>query len=214
MQKYWQVLVVAAVLIALGFSYLWNQQSPQLQTTYRLAEPRIVKAFQLTDADNKTVTVNQLYHQWTLVFVGYTSCPDICPMTMAMLSGAHAELQKLAGAQPVQIWFVSVDPRRDTPAQLHSYMDYFANPAMRAMTASHDQLFPFVRELDLMYAIANDTSDDYRVDHSASIALIDTKGRLVASFKPDSTAAGLPPLVSREKLIADFAVLMQSMSHE
>ena len=209
MQKFWLGLVAVLLVIALGFSYQLFQQQQQLQTAYRLPEPRIVKAFQLTDSEKKSVDVQQLYHQWTLVFVGYTSCPDICPMTMAMLSGAYPELQKLAGQQPVQIWFVSVDPKRDTTAQLHSYMEYFANPAIRAMTASHDQLYPFVRDLDLMYAIANDSSEDYRVDHSASIALIDAKGRLVASFKPDKAAAGMPPLVSREKLLADFAVLMQ-----
>lgn len=209
MQKFWLGLVVLLTVVAVGFTYQLLQQQQQLQTAYRLPEPRVVKNFALTDAANQPVAVQQFYHQWTLVFVGYTSCPDICPMTMAMLSGAYPDLQKLAGKQPVQIWFVSVDPKRDTPAQLHSYMEYFANPAIRAMTATHDQLYPFVRDLDLMYAIANDTSDDYRVDHSASIALIDPKGRLVASFKPDKAAAGMPPLVSREKLVADFAVLMQ-----
>ncbi len=212
MQKFWLGVVALLAVVVLGFTYQLLQQQQQLQTAYRLPEPRVVKAFQLMDAENKPVDVQQLYHQWTFVFVGYTSCPDICPMTMAMLSGAYPELQKLAGKQPVQIWFVSVDPKRDTQTQLHSYMEYFANPAIRAMTASHDQLYPFVRDIDLMYAIANDTSDDYRVDHSASIALIDAQGRLIASFKPDKAAAGMPPLVSREKLVADFAVLMQQVT--
>lgn len=210
MQRVWLglVLVVVAIVAILSVQLLSQQQ--QLQSAYRLSPPRTLSAFRLTDANNQVVDNAQLQQHWTLVFVGYTSCPDICPMTMAMLSGSYKDLQATLGEQPLQIWFVSVDPQRDTPTQLRVYMEYFANPAMRALTATHDQLFPFVRELDLMYAIATDTTDDYRVDHSASIALVDPQGRLVASFKPETAKEGLPPLVDRTKLLADFQAIVST----
>lgn len=209
MQRLWLVLVLMLAAVVAVFSVQFFSQQQQLLSAYQLPTPRQISNFRLTDAANQVIGPEQFKQHWTLAFVGYTSCPDICPMTMAMLSGSYTELQQAAGSIPVQIWFVSVDPQRDTPAQLHSYMEYFANPAMRGMTANHDQLFPFVRELDMMYAIATDTSDDYRVDHSASIALIDPKGRLIASFKPETAQQGMPPLVDKQKLLTDFTTLVQ-----
>jgi protein SCO1/2 len=150
---------------------------------------------------------------WTLAFVGYTFCPDICPMTMAMLSGSYAEMVKmLPPEQRLQLWFVSVDPKRDTVAQLGNYVGYFEQPAITGMTANHDQLFPFVRELGLMYAISTTTEEDYRVDHSASIVLINPKGQLVAMFKPEMTMEpNSVPVVTKAQLLRDFPAVLQAV---
>lgn len=211
MQRFWIGVIGVLVLLVGLVTARWYSQQAELQSAYLLPAPRVVKTFSLQDPAGTTVDQAQLRGKWTLVFVGYTSCPDICPMTMAMLAGAYPQLQQTAGEVPVQVWFVSVDPQRDTPSQLQQYMAYFQQPALTALTGRHDQLYPFVRELDLMYAIATDTSQaDYRVDHSASIAIINPQAEFIGSFRPDMNLEGAPPLVSRAKLLADFAMIAKT----
>jgi protein SCO1/2 len=130
------------------------------------------------------------------------------------LSGSHAGLSKaLPSGQSLQLWFVSVDPKRDTVQQLGNYVAYFEQPALVGVTANHDQLFPFVRALGLMYAISSTTDEDYRVDHSASIVLINPQGQLVAMFKPEQTEAqNSVPVVTKAQLLRDFPTVLQRVS--
>ncbi|TMO93585.1 SCO family protein, partial [Pseudoalteromonas sp. S3178] len=100
--------------------------------------------------------------------------PDICPMTLVKLSQVYQQLEK---DYPISVWFVSVDPQRDTPAKRHAYINYF-NHEFKALSGPHAQLFPFVRDIGLIYAINNSTEQEYYVDHSASVALINPRGEL------------------------------------
>jgi protein SCO1/2 len=86
---------------------------------------RALPDFQLVDHKNKTFTAEDLRGYWSLVFVGYTFCPDICPTTMAELKGIYPELQKIPSDFPVQIVLLSVDPKRDTPERLNEYINFF-----------------------------------------------------------------------------------------
>lgn len=205
---FYGIIAVLALLAGLiGFHYWQQQHEPEHTLLYPQA--RTLADFQLQSHTGSAVSREALYGQWTLAFVGYTYCPDICPLTLAQLAGVHEELQQHV-AEPLGIWFVSVDPNRDTPEQLANYVHYFDQAAVLGVTAGHDQLFPFVRQLGLMYAMSSTTEEHYLVDHSASIVLINPQGQLVAMFKPE-LAPGRVPTVRTEDLLADFPWVIRQL---
>ena len=171
-------------------------------------EARAVKPFILEDQFGKSVSEANLKGQWTLLFLGYTSCPDICPMTLAKLTQVY---EKLSDTYPVNIWFVSVDPKRDVADKRRQYIDYF-NPSFTAVSAEHKQLFPFVRSLGLVYAIHDDgETENYTVDHSASVTLVDPSGAVRAIFKPEF-AKGKVPIIDQSKIIEDLTKIIEYYS--
>lgn len=196
-------LVTGVVLYQLASSH----GEPKLALVY--PQPRALADFNLTDQHGDTVNRERLYGQWTLAFVGYTYCPDICPLTLAKLAGVQPELDALV-KEPLKVWFISVDPNRDTIEQLNNYVSYFEQANVLGMTAGHDQLFPFVRQLGLMYALSSTTEENYLVDHSASVVLINPLGQLVAMFKPPMQVGQLP-VVDAEQLLADFPLVLAKL---
>jgi protein SCO1/2 len=205
------LLAVAAVLAGSVSYLLWQKPAePAMALVYPQA--RNLTEFKLTDQHGQPVGREQLYQQWTLAFVGYTYCPDICPLTLAKLAGVQPELAAMV-KEPLKVWFISVDPQRDTPEQINNYVNYFQQPAVLGVTAGHDQLFPFVRELGLMYALNSNAEGNYLVDHSASVVLINPQGQLVAMFKPEM-AIGQVPVVNTEQLLADFPLVLAQLGYQ
>jgi protein SCO1/2 len=175
-----------------------QNSAPDVQAlVYEQAKP--LSDFTLNDQNSKLVTKAQFLGQWNLVFLGYTSCPDICPLTLAKLNSVY---KKLHNEYPLQIWFMSVDPQRDTPVKRKAYIDYF-NPDFLAVSGEHKNLFPVVRELGLIYAISDSKESDYAVDHSASVALVDANGAVRAIFKPEFQQGNVP-LINTTQLISEF----------
>jgi protein SCO1/2 len=203
------ILLTAAALVAGVMLYQLSMvsQEPKLALVY--PQPRALAEFTLTDQHGETVNRERLYGQWTLAFVGYTFCPDICPLTLAKLAGVQPDLAAQV-EQPLKVWFISVDPKRDTVEQLNNYVNYFEQANVIGMTAGHDQLFPFVRQLGLMYALSSTTAEDYLVDHSASVVLINPQGQLVAMFKPPMQPGQLP-VIDAEQLLADFPLVLAKL---
>lgn len=137
---------------------------------------------------------------------GYTSCPDVCPTTLQELNFVYPELKEIAAN--TQVLLVSVDPLRDTTEKLAQYIRYF-NAEFFALTAGHDVLYPFARNMGLMYAIVDDTDQtSYLVDHSASMVLINPQGKIAAIFKPKHELGQLPT-ISGDDLVADFEKIVQ-----
>jgi protein SCO1/2 len=211
MQKIWALAFLVLTLVAgvLGYRYITAQSELTSALVYPV--PRNLTEFSLIDHLGKKVGREQLLGQWTLAFVGYTYCPDICPMTMATLSSSVEQLQQsLPKGQKLAIWFISVDPKRDTQKQLQTYVGYFEQKALTGVTANHDELFPFVRELGLSYAISSSTEPEYRVDHSASMVLLNPQGQLVAVFKPEINPESVP-VVNKAQLLRDFPLVMAQL---
>ncbi|MDP5136824.1 SCO family protein [Rheinheimera baltica] len=204
------LLLAAGALIAGVMLYQLSQVSAEPKLALVYPQPRALADFNLTDHHGETVNRERLYGQWTLAFVGYTSCPDICPLTLAKLAGAQPKLAEQV-SQPLKVWFISVDPNRDSIEQLNRYVSYFEQASVLGMTAGHDQLFPFVRQLGLMYALSSSTSQDYLVDHSASVVLINPQGQLVAMFKPPMQVGELP-VINVEQLLADFPLVLNKLN--
>lgn len=198
----WLCLLFISVLMGCG------PKAPPETHGLLYQEARAVKPFILEDQFGKSVSEANLKGQWTLLFLGYTSCPDICPMTLAKLTQVY---EKLSDTYPVNIWFVSVDPKRDVADKRRQYIDYF-NPSFTAVSAEHKQLFPFVRNLGLVYAIHDDgETENYTVDHSASVTLVDPSGAVRAIFKPEF-AKGKVPIIDQSKIIEDLTKIIEYYS--
>lgn len=200
------IAIVAVISIATGF--LMFQKSFKLaQPEHSLfyQTPRTIKEFSMVDHQGAAFGNEQLLGKWSWVFFGYTSCPDVCPTTLQELNFIYDELKAINSN--AQVLLVSVDPQRDTVEKLSQYIAYF-NKEFKALTADHSVLFPFARNLGLMYAISDEKRDDnYLVDHSASIVLVNPDGKVAAIFKPEHELGQLP-IISGDNLVSDFAKIV------
>jgi protein SCO1/2 len=197
---------------AVGFHLITQTKQllpPEFALHYQQARP--ISAFSLTDELGQPFSNTQLLEKWSLVFFGYTSCPDVCPTTLQNLNFIYDDLTTIASNS--QVLLVSVDPKRDTTQKLEQYIGYF-NPNFKALRAEHDVLFPFSRNLGLMYAITSKEEkkgevdvvaedESYWVDHSASLVLINPAGKIAAIFKPEQ-AVGEVPSIDNDKLLSDY----------
>lgn len=204
------VALVAIAALAGGIAIQLLNKAPLPQFSARVFDPvRIIKPFELTDQYGNTINNDIFSNKWTLLFLGYTHCPDVCPTTLAKLAGSYKNLSQ-AGIDNLQVMFVSVDPQRDDSARLKEYTDYF-NPKFVAASGPHKALFPFVRNLGLMYSMTQDTSlAEYAVDHSAGIALINPHGQLQAMFKPVE-ALGQIPTVDMSLMESDLKLMVKHL---
>jgi len=203
MNKVIYIVVALAALITgiLLFSQFSQQPKPEHALYYETE--REIKPFVMVDQHGDNFSNAQLKGQWSWVFFGYTSCPDVCPTTLQELNFVYDDMK--AVAPNTKVILVSVDPQRDTTERLAGYIKYF-NEEFIALNSGHDVLFPFARNLGLMYAI-NDgeraENNIYTVDHSASIVLINPKGNIAAIFQPHQVLGKLP-IVEGDKLVSDF----------
>ena len=177
--------VVAALAALAGLvvaTLMSGSKNIELETGTLLKQPRAIEAFALKDSSGALFDNARLTGHWTLVFAGFTYCPDVCPSTLAMLKGLKPQLD--AANTPVQVVFLSVDPQRDTPAVLDRYVHYFS-PAFVGVTGSDDELEKLARSLSLVYAkVPGDTPESYTMDHSAALVLINPDAQVTAYFLP------------------------------
>jgi protein SCO1/2 len=141
--------------------------------------------FSLVDQNGKPFTDADLKGKWQLVFFGYTHCPDVCPTALNDLSLALDQLG--AKKKDVGIVFISVDPDRDTPAVLKSYVGSFGGPIV-ALTGKPDDVAQAAKDYKVYYAKHPAADGGYDMDHSALIYVMDPQGRFTATFTPDDTS--------------------------
>ncbi len=205
-------LIVALGALAAGvILFAQLNKKPPVDFALHYQQAREVKPFELTDHLGNSFNNASLKEHWSWVFFGYTSCPDVCPTTLQEMNFIYDELKAIANNS--QVLLVSVDPKRDSQEKLASYIGYF-NAEFKALHGDHGRLFPFARNLGLMYAITEAGSDNhgesptsYLVDHSASLVLINPAGRVEAIFKPKQ-ALGEVPVIEGDKLVSDFAKIV------
>jgi protein SCO1/2 len=159
-----------------------------LRPQYRLIQP-----FELTDHHQRRFDETNLQDKWTLVFFGYLSCPDVCPLTLNELKVFWRLLQDDTDIQTdnLQVLFVSVDPARDSPQALADYIEHF-NREFIAATAPKAQIDSLAKQFGAGYIIEAETAPgQYLVAHSSAIFLIDPLGRSVATFSQPHYASTL-----------------------
>ena len=141
--------------------------------------------FSLVDQNGKPFTDADLKGKWNLVFFGYTHCPDVCPTALNDLSLALDQLG--AKEKDVGIVFISVDPDRDTPAVLKSYIESFGAP-IEGLTGTPQEVAQAAKDYKVYYAKHPRADGGYDMDHSALIYIMDPAGRFTATFTPEDTS--------------------------
>jgi protein SCO1/2 len=145
---------------------------------------KLLQPFKLTDHNNAVFDEQKLQGKWSFVFFGYTSCPDVCPATLYVLSSVHGLLVDEIGKTPedMQVLFISVDPARDTPEKLAEYVTYF-NKDFISATAEKTEIDKLARQFGAGYIFEEEVAAGiYNVSHTSAIFLVDPFGRLAATF--------------------------------
>ena len=177
------LMALICVILGLFFHNFFNPGLPgddQLRELgfFHYPEYRPLSAFVLRDNEGVTVDETIFEGRWTLVFFGFTYCPDICPTTMGVLARATSKM-----SDPPAVILVSVDPERDTVSAMDAYVRSFS-PTFRGLTGEFDQIVLLASQLNVAFGkVPGPDPDGYLVDHSASIAVINPKGKYVGFIK-------------------------------
>src|SRR5712691_6647638 len=150
-------VVLAAMLVWLAATYRENGSRAILlpdQVMTLFPDPKPLTAFAFTDHENRVFDLSRLKGKWSFLFFGYTHCPDICPMALAILARAHENIVKsTVGAKDVQFVFISVDPNRDTAGKLKQYVTYF-DATFLGVTGDDAQLGKLAGQPGAAYEVA------------------------------------------------------------
>ncbi|HZR33755.1 MAG TPA: SCO family protein [Nevskia sp.] len=196
--------LLAAFAVLLGIvagMVVLRPGSVQLQSGTLLQQPRAVPEFSLQGEGGKPFIKADLAGHWSLIYVGYTHCPDVCPTTLAQLKAVEKGLG--ADAAKIRFIFLSIDPARDTPDALAQYTHYFS-PDFLAVTGPDPQLQALGAALGYVYQkVPGETPQAYLMDHSSALILIDPKAQL---------AGYLTPPFKTEALVEDLRQTMEKAS--
>lgn len=165
-----------------------------------LPKSRDLPDLTMTNQDGQPVQIDELKDKWTLLFFGYTYCPDICPTTLAQLRQIKSELPKDALSK-LRVVLISVDPARDTPEQLKQYLGYFDKEFV-GLTGTVPQIQKLANGVSIPFIPADTSKPGYTVDHSGNLALLGPdgtqRGFIRAPFNNQKLLAQLPGLLERE----------------
>ncbi len=175
--------MAAGVLLALGLGVAsWRITANPLGGAGSTGVASLGGPFSMVDQDGRPVDERILKGRWSAVFFGYTYCPDVCPATLVTLGAAQRRLgDRAKGLQTV---LVSIDPGRDTPAQMKRYLDTPAfPPKVIGLTGSPAQVAAMAKAYRVYYAKRGEDSG-YLMDHPAAIYLFDDQGRFDRLIDP------------------------------
>lgn len=147
--------------------------------------PREISPFSLTDQNGDAFNRDQLKGHWTFVFFGFTHCPDICPATLAQFRQLSDRLEATAYADSTEFLLVSLDPERDTPDRLKTYVEYFS-PEFTGVTGEFLQLHKLANELNTAFrkVVTDHEKGEYTVDHGGNVALVNPQGHYHGLYRP------------------------------
>ena len=169
----------------------WTRPPFSLASGTLLAPPRTLADFSLIDNRGRSFGAANLRGHWSLMFFGYTNCPDFCPTTLTTLAALATQLRAAGTVAPPQVIFVSVDAKRDTPARLDAFVPAF-DPDFIGLTApSQPAIEALAKKWGVAVAIQSAPNGDYIVDHSAAIFVIDPAGQLAAILSGPFTVDAL-----------------------
>jgi len=161
-----------------------------LATGTLLAPARALADFSLIDNQGRPFGPADLQGHWSLMFFGYTNCPDFCPTTLTTLALVEKRLRAAKAVEP-QVIFVSLDAKRDTPAQLNRYVPNF-DPTFIGLTAADQaSIEGIAKKWGIAVAIQTAANGDYIVDHSEAIFVIDPDGKIAAVLSGPFTVEAL-----------------------
>ena len=196
------ILFIAAVLAAAIGIWMGKQTSSNSTVSIKpdsiqgaiYPKAKQIKSFNLINHRSENITKEDFKHHWSLIFVGYTHCPDICPTTMTVMTQVSEFMQK-QNIKPPEIVFLSVDPERDTADILHSYVTYF-NKGFIGITGEVEEIKQLSAQLNAVFRKAPGlsgeiTDKDYLMDHSSALMLINPHGNLQSILTAPHTPANV-----------------------
>ena len=186
MSKQTKFLIAIAVIAAIGGfiasnKYFNNVEEYKFQSLLEYPNKKTFTGFVLNNQNNNKVTIENFSDKWTLLFFGFTHCPDVCPSTLS-------ELQKvfklIDTKEKPEVLFVSVDPERDTTEHLKKYTAYF-NPQFNSATADQANLLAITSQVGVAFHIGEHQAGElnYNVDHTAAIFLVNPDKQLHGIFR-------------------------------
>ena len=178
------VMLVAVSLYVNKMTTKVHLSSEQLKDMglYLIEPPRNLGSFNLMDSAGKEFLPKDFEGKWNMLFFGFTFCPDICPITMSMLSRIEKGLD-IENQEKVRIFLVTVDPDRDSPDQLKVYLENFSENFI-GLTGGLDQIYNFATRVNAPFnPIKNNKESNYTVDHTGSIILINPEGNYAGFFR-------------------------------
>ena len=185
---WWAVGLVAALLGGLVAHRLIGRTPPPPPVEAALFKTaRPLPPITLVAHDGTPFDLTRLRGHYTLLFFGFTHCPDVCPTTLSELAAASRALADLPAADRPAVVMISVDPKRDTPAVLADYVAHF-DPAFTGATGPDAALTALTQSLGAVYEVGPEVDGAYRVDHTAAVFLINPDAALLAVFPPPQVA--------------------------
>jgi len=207
------IVIILVVALAAGLGLLAGRHlfstgatpPPELATVRLLPQPREIPSFDLAQSDGSRLQPSDLQGHWTVVFLGFTHCPDVCPTTLAELAMAQKQWEGLPEATRPRVLFVSVDPERDSADGAGRYAHHF-HPDTLAATGDIPALEAFATSLGMVFVKVDPPegapANQYSVDHSATLVVMDPQGRMAGLLRPplqpDAIAADLLALAGSD----------------
>ena len=181
-------MLVGAISAVGGISFwhvMQGQNSQSFASLMVLPEPKVIADFDLVDGEGKTFSLENMKGQWSLVFFGFTNCPDVCPSALYDLNLISEALANRRGKRPIehQVVFISVDPERDTPEKLAKYVAYF-NPDFAGVTGAPEQLAALTKQLGIAWELEEHEpgAEQYAVFHTSSVMVFNPHGQMFGVF--------------------------------
>ena len=164
-------------------------KKPTLATGKILARPMEIDQFELIDQNNAAFNNKSLEGGWTVLFFGYTNCPDVCPTTIYKLAEIKNVIKEELPSTDFNTVLVTLDPDRDSTERLHEYIGYF-DETMLGVTGTYENIQSFTSSLSVFYQRIN-KEEGYDFNHTASIFVFDKNGLLFATMSPANTIGEL-----------------------
>ena len=186
-------LVCVVGIAGITASFLWRHPAAavDLTTGTFLTPSRAMPDFSLIDQQGRKFGSANLRGHWSMLFFGYTNCPDFCPTTLTTLAALQKRLRAANAPVRPQVIFVSVDAKRDTPAQLAKYVPYFDPEFIGLTAADQPSIEAVAKKIGVGVIIQPTTDGNYTVDHSGEIFVLDPEGRITAILSGPFTVDAL-----------------------
>ena len=189
-------LIIAGLVVSIAVAFLFfrpenNEHSiPDALIDEVNNSPNKITPISLTDHYKDKFELGKFRGKWTLIVFGYTNCPDVCPTTLLEIDDLALLLKDDSKPTDIQYLFVSIDPKRDTPAELAAYLAYF-DAGYVGLTGSEAELKAFTDQVGIQFSYTNLPNGNYAVNHSSHMVLIDPWGRYLAHFPAPQYSADI-----------------------
>jgi len=186
-------VICVAALAGIAGALIWRHAAPtvELTTGTYVSPSRALPDFSLIDDHGRPFGPAQLKGAWSMMFFGYTNCPDFCPTTLTTLAALDKRLRAAGAPIRPRVIFVSVDAKRDTPAQLAKYVPYFDPEFIGVTAADQPSIEGVAAKLGVGVIITPKADGSYSVDHSGAIFVLNPGGRLAAVLSGPFTVDAL-----------------------